>query len=224
MSEDQVKKSASCALVIFSKAPIAGEVKTRLAKDLGNSAALNVYQAMLKTICRTLTQSSRWDCFLSASKHLDHPFFTSLIKAYGLKTHLQCDGTLGDKMKSTLEVLQSEYEKVIIVGGDAISISECVVDTAFKALDTYDSVLVPALDGGYIAIGATTTHEQMFTGIEWGTERVFAQQKAQFQSIGWRCWFAEPLWDLDELADFERAKSEPELHQKLLDAGLNQAL
>ncbi len=219
---------APYAVLIFSKAPVSGEVKTRLAKDIGSEAALNVYKAMLKTICQKLSCSSTneivWDCYLSASKDLDHPFFSELISDYGLNTHLQSGGDLGKKMQTAMSDLLNHYEKVVIVGGDAISISAEMIEAVFQALDHSDVSLVPAQDGGYIAIAVKKTHPEMFQNIEWGTEQVLTQQLACFEAIDWHCWMSEHLWDLDELEDLQRVKAMPELYTAMLAAGLNPAL
>ncbi|MFC3150023.1 TIGR04282 family arsenosugar biosynthesis glycosyltransferase [Litoribrevibacter euphylliae] len=209
------------AVVIFSKAPIAGEVKTRLAKNLGEKNALLVYKAMLRVICKILSSQGQWDCYLSASKELDHPFFRELMDEFDLKTHLQIEGDLGAKMKTAMDDLLGAYDQVAIVGGDAISITSESLETCFDGLSNNDVALVPAEDGGYISIVAKKTDPSMFSDIEWGTEKVLEQQLARFSQMGWDTWLNSRLWDLDELDDFKRVKTMPELYQSMLDAGLS---
>lgn len=218
------KSDKKNAVVIFSKAPIAGEVKTRLAKDLGQQRALEVYKAMLRVICKTVSSDADWDCYLSASKYLDHPFFLDLVSDYDLNTHLQEEGDLGWKMQSAMEELLCKYDKVCIVGGDAISINSELLKKSFGALDANDVSLVPAEDGGYIAIAVKHTDSDMFTDIQWGTEQVLEQQLGCFSSIGWDAWLSSPHWDLDEISDFERVKSMSVLHQSLIEAGLDKTI
>ena len=64
-------------LIIMVKEPVAGRVKTRLARDVGTAAALRVYRANMRALVRRLANDSRWQTVLSvapapavASRHL----------------------------------------------------------------------------------------------------------------------------------------------------------
>jgi glycosyltransferase A (GT-A) superfamily protein (DUF2064 family) len=54
-------------LVIFVKAPEAGRVKTRLARDIGNHPAAQLYRLMTADIIRRLTNDTRWANWLAYS-------------------------------------------------------------------------------------------------------------------------------------------------------------
>jgi len=209
------------AVIVFSKAPIEGQVKTRLAKTIGDTAALNVYKALLRVVVSELVNVASWDCYLSAADELDHPVFKELSNEFNLGLHLQKDGNLGIKMYDCLQEMLEHYDKAIIVGGDAVSISCSVISDVFDHLSSHDLSFVPALDGGYIAIGGQSIHSNMFDGIEWGTEKVLSQQISLLEGLDKSFWLSERYWDLDEFEDFERVKQDSNLYQKMLDAGLN---
>jgi rSAM/selenodomain-associated transferase 1 len=211
----------SNAVFVFSKAPELGKVKTRLAKSVGDEAALNVYRALLKTVVESVTQPAKWDVYLSAANNLEHPFFNALSDRYSLKHHLQVKGDLGQKMLMCLKQGLTRYQKVIIVGGDAISISSEIIAEMLISLDSADVTITPSEDGGYIAIGAKNTHLDMFNGISWGTSSVFEQQLFILCQVGLECAVQPSGWDLDDLEDFKRVKSNEKYYEVLLGAGLD---
>ena len=220
-SLSDLKPLKKIAVIIFSKAPIEGQVKTRLAKSIGDFAALNVYKALLKVVVTEIADDRSWDCYLSAASELDHPVFKALSDEFNLGFHLQRDGDLGLKMFDCLQEMLEHYDKAIIVGGDAVSISCSVISQVFDHLSSHAVSFVPALDGGYIAIGAESVHSNMFDGIEWGTEKVLTQQINQLEYLKKSFCLTERYWDLDEYEDFERMKQNATLYQKMLHAGLN---
>ncbi len=192
------------AVLIFSKAPIAGQVKTRLAKTVGDQAALETYKAMLTVIVERISDLSHTDIYISAANQLDHPFFIDLMVRYSLKGHLQCEGNLGDKMWSALSQLLKNYQKVVIIGGDALPVMSQHIEEMVTQLNTSDIAVIPSEDGGYVAIGASKVTAGMFDDIAWGTEVVFEQQLQRFEAERLTVWQGKPLWDLDDETDFQK--------------------
>ena len=62
-------------------------------------------------------------------------------------------------------------------------------------------VLGPALDGGYVLIGARRIDAEVFREIPWGTDLVYARTVERLQELGWE-WAALPaLQDIDRPED-----------------------
>ncbi|GAA3913372.1 TIGR04282 family arsenosugar biosynthesis glycosyltransferase [Litoribacillus peritrichatus] len=196
--------AAKVAVLVFSKAPKLGQVKTRLATTIGELNALNTYQAMLTVIVNRLARLDDIDLYLSAANELDHAFFTDLSCRYGVSGHLQSEGDLGVKMANAIDSMLVHYDKVVIVGGDALSITEQSIREVVIQLSNNDLAIIPSEDGGYVTIGASKTCSNIFNDIDWGTERVFDQQVKRINDNGFKAWIGEPLWDLDEYQDLER--------------------
>ncbi len=54
-------------VIVFARAPRLGTVKRRLARDIGNRAALRFHTATLKALLRDLTACRRFDVILAVT-------------------------------------------------------------------------------------------------------------------------------------------------------------
>ena len=54
-----------CRLVIMAKLPVAGRVKTRLARDIGVAEATRFYRATARAVMRRLGGQPFWQTFIS---------------------------------------------------------------------------------------------------------------------------------------------------------------
>ena len=62
------------------------------------------------------------------------------------------------------------YNKVVIIGSDSPSLPVSYID---KALDSErDLVLGPSIDGGYYLIAMRGKVFEVFSGVDWGTDKV----------------------------------------------------
>ena len=157
-------------LIIFTRKPELGKVKTRLATDIGNENALKVYNYLL-SYSAGITKN------VNAYKHV---WYTSEIQNEDswdssiFQKHLQPDGDLGAKMKFAFDhAFQSNYENVIIIGSDLLDIDETLINQAFKLLNYNEVVIGPATDGGYYLLGLNEMIESIFLNKSWGSDDVF---------------------------------------------------
>ncbi len=95
------------------------------------------------------------------------------------------------------------YSKVLVVGSDCPFIDEAYLQQALASLNQADVVLGPALDGGYVLIGAGRVHPEWFSGVKWGSAKVLAQTRERLESTGsnWR--------ELEALTDIDRPEDLP---------------
>jgi rSAM/selenodomain-associated transferase 1 len=205
----------SSALVVFAKAPVPGQVKTRLIPVLGAAGAATLAQRMLE---HTLLQSgalpvSRWE--LCVSPDPDHPAFASAVADSGGRLHLtlQGEGDLGERMHRALarvldeclrnraSLLSPVHRKVLLMGTDAPGLTTAVLRQAVEALDGNDAVFVPALDGGYALVGLTRGAPELFLGMTWSTPRVMAETRERARRAGLRWTELAPVADIDEPRD-----------------------
>ena len=66
-------------------------------------------------------------------------------------------------------------ESAVVLGSDAPTLPATHVDQAFNLLVRSEIVLGPSTDGGYYLIGLSGPHPEVFAGIDWGTDSVFAR-------------------------------------------------
>lgn len=189
------------ALIVFLKHPEKGKVKTRLAKDIGESAALFVYEEL---IAHTLdvAKSSLTDVWLFYN-HDD----IELPKPDSKRTFVQIQNgnDLGQKMNNAFEtVFQQGYQKAIIIGSDCIELHQNHIKMAFQKLTLNDIVIGPAHDGGYYLLGQKKLHPEIFEDINWSTREVFEKTVEKVTSLGLKHTTLETLSDIDTLEELKR--------------------
>ena len=187
-------------LLIFSKNPEYGKVKTRLAATIGNEQALFVYQkliehaiAVTEEICvdkivyysDSIVENDNWD------NHL-------------YKKKLQSGKDLGDRMKNAFKSSFTDgYDKVIIVGTDCFELTERLINNAFERLNGDDVILGPAKDGGYYLLGVKQFHPSLFENIEWSSEKVLKQTLAIAIRLNLSVFLLPELSDIDTEPDLK---------------------
>ena len=97
-------------------------------------------------------------------------------------------------------------------GSDIPDLPESILSEAFRSLDDHDAVLGPARDGGYYLIGfrRDTFVPDVFRGIEWSTDRVFAETRRKLEQAT-RSVYLLPEWsDVDTPEDLRDLKERNE--------------
>lgn len=191
------------AIIIFIKNPELGKVKTRLAATVGDEKALEVYNKLLKHT-RGTTQP------LPIEKHLFYSDFIDEEDKWApdvYKKHLQTQGAdLGKKMYDAFMFLHdNEYEKVVIIGSDCIELDGNVLHEAYVNLAENDTVIGPAADGGYYAIGFNFEKiekdeevlNKVFLGKDWSHENVAKEAIESFEQLGLKTHILPELNDID---------------------------
>ena len=153
-------------LIIFVKNPVKGEVKTRLAKTVGDERALNVYIELLE---RTRDISFG----LSCSKAVFYSKEVIDIDMFEPSEYLKYEQEgedLGERMMTAFQFAFSRhYERVVLIGSDCYELSAVQVEEAFRSLENNDVVIGPATDGGYYLIGMKKLFPEVFTDQAWST-------------------------------------------------------
>jgi len=113
----------------------------------------------------------------------------------------QIDGDLGARMQAVMATLfREEAQAVALIGSDLPHIVPGTIAETFDVLarDRDALVLGPASDGGYYLI-ASRRMPDVFTGIEWGSDRVFASTIEAATIAGLRVHQLPVLTDVDTL-------------------------
>jgi len=203
------------ALIIFTKNPKLGKCKTRLAKTIGNKAALEIYKHLLQHTS-TVTEHIQADKFVfySESIHKNDIWNDTIFRK-----KIQQGNDLGDKMKQAFnELFQSGYEKVVIIGSDLFDLEVVLINNAFDALNTTQCVLGPAQDGGYYLLGLTKMLPFIFENKSWSTPRLWAETLSDLKENSVAFTTLETLNDIDTFDDLMASKSYQsniELQQKI---------
>lgn len=184
-------------LMIFAKNPVKGWVKSRLAESIGQQKALVVYRQLLK-------HTHRVTAALNYPKKVYYSHFIEpddIWEAAGFDKALQDSGDLGQKMASGFLDNLSDYQKVVIVGSDCPELTKAHLEEAFSQLDSYETVIGPAKDGGYYLLGMRQFIPGLFKQIDWSTSKVLAQTTAILDSQRLSYYLLETLNDIDSYDD-----------------------
>jgi len=159
-------------LIIFTKNPELGKCKTRLAKSIGDTAALEVYKKLLQHTAKVTQDLSADKVVFYNIEPIDQDDFSSTY--FSKKT--QRGNDLGEKMSNAFqEGFQNNYEKVVIIGSDLYDLQTRDIDEAFLQLTHNDYVIGPAKDGGYYLLGMKKFTPEVFQEINWSTATVLKE-------------------------------------------------
>ncbi len=174
-----------CALGLMAKAPIAGEVKTRLVPPLtqAEAAALNVcflrdMAASIKTVSETQAASGLIVYTPPGSEEV----FADVVPA-AFKLLAQRGASLGERLcNATDDLLKQGHTAVCLINSDSPTLPPSILTRAIASLEAKEDrvVLGAADDGGYYLIGLKKAHRNLFDRIAWSTADVLAntQQRA----------------------------------------------
>ncbi|UJP63427.1 TIGR04282 family arsenosugar biosynthesis glycosyltransferase [Mongoliitalea daihaiensis] len=191
------------AVIVFQKALVLGEVKTRLAKSVGAEKALEIYQALITHTHQTIQTLGDTSIFIYQNKFL---LGTAVNAPSNFQLKLQHGNDLGDKMKHAFEeVFNLGFEKVLIIGTDCLAIRKHHLKAAFDYLDTHTCVIGPAKDGGYYLLGLTQLTPQLFQNIAWSTSTVYEQTTTILEDLNRSFTCIETLSDIDTADDWHMA-------------------
>lgn len=187
-------------LIIFAKAPVPGQVKTRLIPALGPEGACDLYQKLLR---HTLHQTRAWpgERYLYCAPDTEHPLFRSLADEHRLILRQQRGEDLGERMAHAL----SDFPTGALLIGTDCPVLDCAhLFLASRALDTHDVAILPSEDGGYVLIGQRAPNPAPFAGMSWSHAQVLSDTQSRVATAGLSLWLGPTLWDLDEPADLPR--------------------
>ena len=192
-----IKKEA--VLLVFTKTPVPGCVKTRLLAVTSPEQAAAIAVELLRRTLDTARRSSVRDIELWCTPTTRHPTLVELGEDFSMALQTQTGADLGERMFSAVEQSLDNYRHVMLAGSDCIDLAVADLDLAREKLaEGYDVVLGPSLDGGYHLIGLSRLYRELFTGIEWGTDRVLQDTRERVAQLDLT------LYELPERRDLDR--------------------
>lgn len=184
-------------LLVFSKNPTLGKVKTRLAKTIGKEKALKVYKALLKKTASVLEE-------LEVDIHLYYSDFIEkddLFSTVATQKKRQTGEQLGERMSNAFRESLISYNKVVIIGTDLWTLEIQDIKNAFRALENHAAVIGPSTDGGYYLLGIKEVIPQIFLDKQWGTSSVLPNTLKDLKSIKYH--LLPEKNDIDTFSDLE---------------------
>jgi uncharacterized protein len=200
-------------LIIFSRAPLLGRTKTRLAAERGDPAALRLAAAFLADTAAVARawlsqrvaadQNRRVVFYVDQGK--EDAVLADLAAGCGARLELQQGAHLGERLKHAVDAeLARGARAVAVVGADSPTLPPHLLDEAFRALLWEPVVLGPTFDGGYWLIGVQRPAPPIFDDVPWSTPAVLPLTLSRLALTNTR-FHLLPFWyDVDTGADLER--------------------
>lgn len=213
-SDNPHEKKNDYAVLVFAKAPVEGQVKTRLCSVLSENAR-SALQAELNEHAMTVATETGLSVELWTTD-IDHYAMRDLAERFHAGINMQIGDELGERMRHAVVSGLQRYKGVILIGSDCPVMNAEYIHAAVKHMesDCNDVVLGPAEDGGYVLLATRRLFKPMFRNIQWSTNKVYEQSIASLQSAGLKNASLVILWDIDRPEDYYR-------YQQL---GINQAV
>lgn len=185
-------------VIIFTRNPELGKVKTRLAKTIGDESALNIYRFLLEHTEKTIRNLESDKAVYYSVKVRNSDIWCNNI----YQKHQQEGTDLGYRMLNAFKNgFNNSYNKIIIVGSDLFDLQQTHIEDAFNALETNNFVIGPAEDGGYYLLGMTHLNETIFKHKVWGTSSVLKDTLDDLQNES--VFLLEQLNDVDTYEDIK---------------------
>ena len=205
------------ALTVLARAPVAGSVKTRLARSIGDDAAAALHEALALDVLERLAAWARRvgarELVLAltgdaaAGLRLADP-----AAAWGWRAEAQPEGDLGARIEAGLaRRLEGGSEAALVLGTDAPILPDALLDEAVSFLASADVVLAAAADGGFVLIGARRWVVGALDGVPWGTPGVLRSTLAAAARSGLTVEVVGVEDDVDDLESLARLAARPEI-------------
>ena len=184
-------------IIVFSKNPIIGKVKSRLAISVGEEKALKIYKLLIKKTVNVLSDF-KYDVAVFHSDFVPKSKIWKFVKYQ----KIQNGNNLGIRMKNAFRWgFNKGYNRISLIGTDLWELEKKLIIKSFQKLKNNDIVFGPTFDGGYYLIGLRKMINSIFEINSWGTSDVLKNSLKRV--IGKDVYFLIKLNDIDNIQDLK---------------------
>lgn len=202
-----------CALAVMTKAPRAGNSKTRLVPPLSDAEAAALSACFLRDTCDNIARISSdgmaEGVVVYTPVDAEASFEGLVPQSFGLLG--QRGGSFGDRLFHAAEDLFSlGYDSLCLIDSDSPTLPPAFLRGAVSMLARPGdrAVLGAAKDGGYYLIGLKKIHRRVFESVDWSTARVLTQTIARAREIKLPVTVLPPWFDVDDAATLRQLCNE----------------
>ena len=208
-----VQESAPRVLLLFTRLPERGRVKTRLIPALGAEGACRLHRALLHDTLRLAGQVWRACSCDVVVAWTGRGSPRRLARAAPMPVrllHQEGDG-LGERLAHAHRLLfASGAAAVVTLGCDSPSLPAAMVEEAFLRLERVEVVLGPAADGGYVLLGTSRFLPALFRDIPWGTSDACRVTRRRTEQEGAEIHLLPEWYDVDDPQGLQRLREDLE--------------
>lgn len=210
---------------MFARLPERGRVKTRLAEDLDENGAYEIYLWLLRVqaraIARDVPQGHKVSTYIYYAPELNRlsarAKFHPHLRGLNLKFRPQVSGDLGARLAAAVREVLARHDAALIWGADIPALPQHIFSQGAALYP--QSVITLARDGGYAFLSLAKEHftPAVFENIRWSTANAGRDQIRALQRAGVPVVVSGKVADLDRAKDFTRIVRELEAHQRVAD-------
>lgn len=197
------------ALGLMAKAPIAGEVKTRLVPPLTSSEAAALSVCFLRDMTanvKSIVETEPASGLVVYTPAGAEPAFAGVLPE-GFELLAQRGNSLGERLcNATNDLLRAGRSGVVLINSDSPTLPRSILIRAIESLQREGDrvVLGAAEDGGYYLIGLKHAHKHLFTDIAWSTPEVLRRTQQRAAEIDLPVDLLPPWYDVDDAETLNR--------------------
>lgn len=159
-------------VVVFTRPPVPGLVKTRLVPELGAEGAARLHAAMVED---TLALCAGLPLTVALAGPMDHPWVATL-EPRGIPVIAQVEGDLGARMLAALGP-----GPALALGSDAPTLPAAWIRDAAESPGPL--TLGPAFDGGYWLLAWERPTPALLEDMPWSTAAVCAETELRARAL-----------------------------------------
>ena len=192
----------------MAKAPLPGQVKTRLCPPCTLEEAAELYRHFLLDTFELAARLQGVTVTVAYFPSEAEKTFKSMAPS-SFELMPQGGNNLGERLSNAFEQLFFlGYKQVVAIGADSPTLPLVYIRRSFELLPRADLVLGPSTDGGYYLIGMKAPHRDLFVGVTMGTDKVLLQTSERARRANLRVSLLPPWYDVDTRDDLERLRAE----------------
>ncbi len=210
-------------LMLFTRAPVLGQSKTRLAREVGAASALEFHLACLQDLIGECNEFAESSADLTVERHL---FLTpagglAALLGAGIRelenftVHDQAGADLGARMAHAFRAVLGEPGRAdrsgigLLFGSDLPLLTQQHFRESLRALRQADAVFCPTHDGGYCLVGLKAIHDDLFQLRAWSHGEVLEETMQAARRSGLSTGMLAALPDVDCLGDLSHVRRHP---------------
>lgn len=205
-------------LVVFSREPVPGATKIRLADGVGDETAARVAEVLLEHTLDVALATG-----LSVTLALADTPSTEWADRLRVPWEVQGGGGLGDRMRAAFDLRFAADADAVLLIGDAVLLigSDCPglaprhLERAVAALESVPVVLGPAADGGYWCVGQRAPGVDLSAGVAFSSSSTPRRTRERHRALGVDWAEVASLADVDTATDREAALASSRLDRRL---------
>ncbi len=185
------------AIAVFTKVPIAGQVKTRMIPFLTQEQAAELQEYFLLDTLDLAMGINNSETIIAYTPKKALNDLKKRVKAQ-LKYIPQKGSETSERVYNVFKNLFSEgYTHILLIDADSPTLPQDLLNCAFNALEKNDLVIGPTVDGGCFLIGLKSLYEKIFCDINLGLVNTLHQTIDQ----GYRLYYVDTWYDIDTYED-----------------------